>query len=213
MTSPRPSMTSPISIKSESMITHYPISSESILTTENTPSVQSNFTSPMTMTNSRHHTTLINSQSNMASHSSPLFIKSETMTTRFPISSQSIPKSENTQSIQCYMMSPTVLSDSQHHVSLINSPSNMASPTTSRRRSHNDNPVDRTIARTCHLCNKTLPSKSHLILHMRVHTGERPFKCLVCSRAFTQKGALKRHFDAVHVGTTFNENSYAYQQV
>lgn len=29
--------------------------------------------------------------------------------------------------------------------------------------------------------------------HMRVHTGERPFKCPYCERAFTQSGNLSNH--------------------
>lgn len=43
----------------------------------------------------------------------------------------------------------------------------------------------------CHLCQKNFSSTSSLQIHMRTHTGERPFVCSVCQKAFTTKGNLK----------------------
>uniref|UniRef100_A0A8C5CWI2 Zinc finger protein, FOG family member 1 n=1 Tax=Gadus morhua TaxID=8049 RepID=A0A8C5CWI2_GADMO len=49
-------------------------------------------------------------------------------------------------------------------------------------------------------CNKSCPSASSLEIHMRTHSGERPFVCLVCLSAFTTKANCERHLK-VHTDT------------
>ncbi|XP_072374169.1 zinc finger protein ZFPM1 isoform X2 [Scyliorhinus torazame] len=42
-------------------------------------------------------------------------------------------------------------------------------------------------------CNKSCPSASSLEIHVRSHSGERPFVCLICLSAFTTKANCERH--------------------
>ncbi|EGW08721.1 Sal-like protein 1 [Cricetulus griseus] len=46
----------------------------------------------------------------------------------------------------------------------------------------------------CRFCAKVFGSDSALQVHLRSHTGERPFKCNVCGNRFSTKGNLKVHF-------------------
>ncbi|VDM36264.1 unnamed protein product [Hydatigera taeniaeformis] len=45
----------------------------------------------------------------------------------------------------------------------------------------------------CRFCPKAFPQKDHLRAHIRTHTGEKPYRCPQCSKAFAQLGNLHRH--------------------
>ena len=40
---------------------------------------------------------------------------------------------------------------------------------------------------SCKTCGKAFPSKSKLIIHERVHTGEKPYHCDICEKELMQR--------------------------
>jgi len=45
----------------------------------------------------------------------------------------------------------------------------------------------------CPDCGKQLTSRSNLVRHYRLHTGERPFTCFDCGRTFADQGNMRKH--------------------
>ena len=58
------------------------------------------------------------------------------------------------------------------------------------RRCHQ--PVE-TFQYQCSFCTKRFPHVSLLNIHLRVHTGEKPFQCIDCGQCFGSQSSLIKH--------------------
>ena len=61
----------------------------------------------------------------------------------------------------------------------------------------------------CTLCGKTFRSERNLVNHKRIHTGDKPYRCETCNKSFASCAGLRQHFKA-HADCRVNATDGAY---
>ena len=50
----------------------------------------------------------------------------------------------------------------------------------------------------CKACSFSAYEKGNLVIHMRTHTGERPYRCKICTKSFARLDILHKHTVTKH---------------
>ena len=80
-----------------------------------------------------------------------------------------------------------------NHDNYTNSKSLVSDPQSVTKISVLQEPQEKKHRFYCQFCNKPYHWRSHWKAHERIHTGERPFKCELCGKAFTRSDGLQCH--------------------
>ena len=80
------------------------------------------------------------------------------------------------------------------------------------RRSKEEPKKESRLLHYCHICNKGFKDKYSVNVHVRTHTGEKPFSCSLCGKCFRQKAHLAKH-QQTHASKQSTDSQSAPQSV